>query len=51
MLDEQRVGLAVAQGAEPAEHIYRDQEALAALVREALLQAGLGERDPEAPPS
>ena len=41
MLDDRRVGMAVAQGAESAEQIYCDREVLAALVREALLQAGL----------
>jgi uncharacterized protein (DUF362 family) len=49
VLDDKCVGLAVAQGTGRAEQIYRDREALAALVREALLQAGLGERDPKAP--
>jgi uncharacterized protein (DUF362 family) len=49
VLDDKRVGLAVAQGAGPAEEIYRDPEALAALVRDAVLQAGLGERDPKVP--
>lgn len=48
-LETHRVGLAVARGAGPADRVYRDRKALAALVREALLQAGLGERDPKAP--
>jgi uncharacterized protein (DUF362 family) len=49
VFDEKRVGLAVAEGAGRAEQVYSNREALAALVREALLQAGLGERDPKAP--
>ena len=48
-LDAHRVGLALASRTRSAAGIYDDAPALRALVRDAMVQAGLGERDPKAP--
>ena len=48
-LEAHRVGLALASRTRSAAGIYDDAPALRALVRDAMVQAGLGERDPKAP--
>jgi len=48
-LDAHRVGLALASQARFATGIYDDAPALRALVRDAMIQAGLGQRDAGAP--
>ncbi len=49
LLDPQDVGLAIASPTIPAVDIYKDPSRLRALVREAMLQAGLGQRDATVP--
>lgn len=48
-LEAQQVGLAIASRSQTAAGIYHDAPALRALVRDALVQAGLGARDASAP--